>query len=472
MKHPSKSRFITALLPALAVAAFLPVEVSAQAGNCNASLEAEVDATGPFRVGEPVPIKLTLGLDYSGGNANYIDINHFEYLLDCGEGETYPACTPQGNTVVFDHASVQTTCTDAQGNTPATLITMDDGLITVDFTVQGGDPAAIRIAEPSLVEPPNTCEVTFDVQVDGLSASNQTREIVELTGWSGLDAVCENEAPASGAAASVDFMLENPNVVFWVRKDFSDDNPMAVNAQIQCNTGLPVQQSSPLSDPVNGESFPFVGFVVYAFSPGFLKCWIWEEEVPAGYVESYDASAVPNNGIAGDIIDDDPDFSGCIFDEVVGGWFNCNISNELLPSSFTVNKEWLGDALENDVDLVAPINWSCHNVLTSPSRGPTTVRGRFTLYGATDSQTISNIYPWWGGTSYCTANEQIIDSYVESDNSECSDVSIPFAPAPGAECTIYNTVFFEGIPTLSKQGLALLVLLMFGVGLVGFRRFA
>ena len=45
MKHPSKSRFITALLPALAVAAFLPVEVSAQAGNCNASLEAEVDAT-------------------------------------------------------------------------------------------------------------------------------------------------------------------------------------------------------------------------------------------------------------------------------------------------------------------------------------------------------------------------------------------------------------------------------------------
>jgi hypothetical protein len=35
-----------------------------------------------------------------------------------------------------------------------------------------------------------------------------------------------------------------------------------------------------------------------------------------------------------------------------------------------------------------------------------------------------------------------------------------------------NTVFFEGIPTLSQYGLALMALLMLGVGMVGFRRFA
>ena len=472
MKQQSKAQFTKSLLAVLAVAAFIPMQVSAQQGNCNASLAAEVDAPGPYRVGEPIPIRLTLGLDYSGDSANHVDISRFQFLLDCGDGETYPNCTPQGNTVVFDHSSVNTSCEAADGDTPAVLFTEDDGLVTVDFTVLDSDPAAIRIDAPGIADPTATCDVTFDVQVNALSASNQTREIVELTGWSGIDAVCDNDAQASGAAASVDFMLENPNVVFWVRKDFSDDNPMPVNAQIQCNTGLPVQQSSPVSDPVLGESFPFVGFVVYAFQPGFLKCWIWEEEVPAGYVESYDASAVPNSGIAGDIIDDDPDFSGCIFDEVVGGWFNCNISNVLLPSSFTVNKEWLGDALENDVNLVAPISWSCHNVLEGPSGGPTSIGGDFTLYGATDSETITGIYPWWGGNSYCTANEQIINSAVESDNSDCSEVTIPFAPAPGAECTIYNTVFFEGIPTLSKQGLALLVLLMFGAGLVAYRRFA
>jgi hypothetical protein len=41
----------------------------------------------------------------------------------------------------------------------------------------------------------------------------------------------------------------------------------------------------------------------------------------------------------------------------------------------------------------------------------------------------------------------------------------------GASCTITNTVFFEGIPTLSQWGMAIMALLMLGVGLVGFRRF-
>jgi hypothetical protein len=38
-------------------------------------------------------------------------------------------------------------------------------------------------------------------------------------------------------------------------------------------------------------------------------------------------------------------------------------------------------------------------------------------------------------------------------------------------CTFTNTVFFEGIPTLSQYGLAVLVLLTLGVGFVGLRRF-
>ena len=38
-------------------------------------------------------------------------------------------------------------------------------------------------------------------------------------------------------------------------------------------------------------------------------------------------------------------------------------------------------------------------------------------------------------------------------------------------CTITNTTFFEGIPTLNQYGMAILALLMLGVGFVGFRRF-
>jgi hypothetical protein len=39
-------------------------------------------------------------------------------------------------------------------------------------------------------------------------------------------------------------------------------------------------------------------------------------------------------------------------------------------------------------------------------------------------------------------------------------------------CTIYNTAFFEGIPTLSQWGMALMAFLMLAAGLMGFRRFA
>ena len=58
---------------------------------------------------------------------------------------------------------------------------------------------------------------------------------------------------------------------------------------------------------------------------------------------------------------------------------------------------------------------------------------------------------------------------VESDNSDCDG----FLVTAGSEfeCEIVNTVFFEGIPTLSQYGMAILALLMLGVGLVGFRRF-
>ena len=54
------------------------------------------------------------------------------------------------------------------------------------------------------------------------------------------------------------------------------------------------------------------------------------------------------------------------------------------------------------------------------------------------------------------------------DNCSAQDVS----SAEEVSCTFENTLFFEGIPTLSQYGLAILVLLTLGVGMVGFRRFA
>jgi hypothetical protein len=72
--------------------------------------------------------------------------------------------------------------------------------------------------------------------------------------------------------------------------------------------------------------------------------------------------------------------------------------------------------------------------------------------------------------------EDIVDSAVESRNT-CGNIfggkkgKVTVYPGEGASCTFTNTVFFEGIPTLNQYGLAIMALLMLGVGFVGFRRF-
>lgn len=60
-------------------------------------------------------------------------------------------------------------------------------------------------------------------------------------------------------------------------------------------------------------------------------------------------------------------------------------------------------------------------------------------------------------------------SGVESvSGTGCSGASLPAGGS--ASCTITNTVFFEGIPTLSRWALGILAVLMLGTGLVAFRR--
>ena len=55
----------------------------------------------------------------------------------------------------------------------------------------------------------------------------------------------------------------------------------------------------------------------------------------------------------------------------------------------------------------------------------------------------------------------------------CGTHSDPIVLSPGAaaDCDITYTIFFEGIPTLSQWGMAIMALLMMGVGFIGFRRF-
>ena len=67
----------------------------------------------------------------------------------------------------------------------------------------------------------------------------------------------------------------------------------------------------------------------------------------------------------------------------------------------------------------------------------------------------------------CWVVEKVNSDFVEITN-ECQELVI--SAGQGDACTITNTVFFEGIPILSRNAQLLLLLLMFGVGAVAIRR--
>jgi hypothetical protein len=89
----------------------------------------------------------------------------------------------------------------------------------------------------------------------------------------------------------------------------------------------------------------------------------------------------------------------------------------------------------------------------------------------------------------CYASLDGTGSAVEVDDSDCDwyevlvgdpvfiskDPDEGGIPRDGSEevsiCEIQATAFFEGIPTLSQYGMAIMALLMLGVGFFGFRRF-
>ena len=76
------------------------------------------------------------------------------------------------------------------------------------------------------------------------------------------------------------------------------------------------------------------------------------------------------------------------------------------------------------------------------------------------------VLPDWDGTTVCSATEEPEPGVIQ-DQEDCA--AIPLAPGVGGSCTLTNTRFYEGIPTLSQYGLMLLSLLMLGMGCIRFQ---
>jgi len=252
------------------------------------------------------------------------------------------------------------------------------------------------------------------------------------------------------------FAQTSTRATFEVTKVFADGNDVdEVTVSIDCNTGIILDQDKVLED---GET---VTFVVTSFNSGSLNCEIEEGDVTDGYSAEYDG-----NGSQG----------GCTWTGITDGTEGeCTVTNTPDFVDIDVTKVWNIEGDNNDVNLNYTLNAYCDEVFEDHDAeacvgggcGSTPQIGYDTGEGPGEEEFTFSLQPAFP-SSTCWVDEQTYDSAIEKDNG-CQDLVL--SAGGGASCTITNTVFFEGIPTLSQYGMAIMALLMLGVGFVGFRRF-
>jgi uncharacterized repeat protein (TIGR01451 family) len=278
---------------------------------------------------------------------------------------------------------------------------------------------------------PNQGSATVVIEVTPTAAGGLTNTATVSS------AVSDPDPSDSSATVVVEVGLGGAS--FTVTKDFTDDNPAEVLVSISCNTGLPLQQSFHISEAGG------VKFVVTQFVSGAMDCAI-TEEVPDGYLPEYfDGNASSLNG--------------CTFEDIAGDAdLSCRITNSPAPVDIEIEKLWVFEGDGGGIDSRYELTLECNAEIVGDDVFSDDVSRVFT------AQVIPG-YP----SSTCSVQEQVFDGAVEIDNG-CQEIVI--SAGHGASCNITNTVFFEGIPTLDRHGLAVLALLVLGLGLVGVRRLA
>ncbi|MEO7200207.1 MAG: IPTL-CTERM sorting domain-containing protein, partial [Dokdonella sp.] len=236
------------------------------------------------------------------------------------------------------------------------------------------------------------------------------------TGYTAAQADCVGVA--MGGSCTITNTLDSETIV--VNKDFIPDSTATVPVELLCTSGTVT------TTPLNAsESSPAV-FTVTGASPG-ATCTA-TETVPGGYTAAQ---------------------ADCI-SVALGG--SCTITNTLDSNTIVVNKDFIPDST-----ATVPVELTCSSgtVTTTPLNASESSPAVFTVTSASPGTT-------------CTATETVPNGYT-AEQTDCASVAL------GGSCTITNrsdSVAATPIPTFNRYGMALLALLMLGVGFVGFRRFS
>jgi hypothetical protein len=242
--------------------------------------------------------------------------------------------------------------------------------------------------------------------------------------------------------------------------DFTDSNTEeAITVDFSCNDG-----NNPVGQAVLGDEGSF-RHPNDGMADTFV-CTVTGSDINANYSVTYNGLATPCEFTAADLGDTN---------EVT-----CAIVASPDAATITVTKNWdISGAGGEPVSEVATIvATAAPGVLVGGgycgySNGvmPLAIAMEecVELYfdGDGDTETVSVNTTVAGAT--VTFSEMNEDSAIEVTN-DCGTVEV--FPGDDVDCSFTNTVFFEGIPTLSQYGLAIMALLMLGVGFIGFRRIA
>ena len=320
--------------------------------------------------------------------------------------------------------------------------------------------------------------------------------------------------PSLATAQTASARIGVGKVFLWGGSNTIYDDSLEVNIMLECNDGHDASQEHTIvADPGAGSDHTFV---ITNFTPG-MNCTLKEEPID-GWLTGYIAKPKNNdahlcNGMTcnyqndqysydywnSDIVDpDDPGFDSptqtqvghCQFNNIQdGGEAICYVFNRLLAHRIDVQKHWIDEQPSLGNPMYAHGRLECNSPYPYcyASSGPQNLsqdgaqqgkgNAHYLQWDGQDAWDSGYVCPHWDGTD-CWVTEKIHDSAVESDVSDCDGEvkgNVLFNIQPGeweSRCTVINTRIYEGVPTLSQYGLGVLALLMLGVGMVGFRRFA
>jgi hypothetical protein len=293
-------------------------------------------------------------------------------------------------------------------------------------------------------------------QILQVNKSNGVATVVSSTGETGFESLAVTLPRGCGGSGG------EGQATFTVQSRFVDNNNLTpVTLHLSCNTGLILDQTKTVQ-PNDGLFGAFeVSFVVSGLGATPLNCTV-TQDAPFGYTPSYTCLGISDCVEA-------QSASNCSFSNVAAGTDNlCQVQSYPNAVPFTVIKEWLFAAEDIGETDFANIVLECQNVY-----GGDGISENNLMYWnwnvAGNSQQVANIQPDFRGATHCRASESNTFSAVEATNG-CEDwIQVLIGDGTGS-CTITNTVFLEGIPTLSDYGRLLLALVMLGIGLVAVRR--